>query len=88
MQKSTSIIAQIKDKTEKNLGDVGAFLEFAVKQAGAPQEWLPPDKKYKRSLIGSSTRTSAEALTVLVKGQDLEMLLEGLASNEKHGLRL
>ena len=73
---------------KRNLGDVEAFLEYAVKKAGAPQRWLPPDKEFKRTLIGSSTRTSAEALTVPVKGQDLEMLLEGLASNEKHGLRL
>ena len=73
---------------KRNLGDVEAFLEFAVKKAGAPQRWLPPDKEFKRNLIGSSSRTSAEALTVPVKGQDLEMLLEGLASNEKHSLRL
>ena len=73
---------------KRNLGDVEAFLEYAVKKAGAPQRWLPPDKEFKRTLIGSSTRTSAEALTVPLKEQDLEMLLDGLASNEKHGLRL
>ena len=73
---------------KRNLGDVEAFLEFAVKKAGAPQRWLPPDKEFKRTLIGSSTRTSAEALTVPLKEEDLEMLLDGLASNEKHGLRL
>ncbi len=39
-------------------------------------------------MIGSSTRTSAEALTVPLKEEDLEMLLDGLASNEKYGLRL
>ena len=73
---------------KRNLGDVEAFLEYAVKKTGAPQRWLPPDKEFKRTLIGSSTRTSAEALTVPLKEQDLEMLLDGLASNEKHGLRL
>ena len=73
---------------KRNLGDVEAFLEFGVKKARAPQRWLPPNKEFKRSLIESSSRTSAEALTVPVKGQDLEMLLEGLAFNEKHRLRL
>ena len=73
---------------KRNLGDVEAFLEFAVNKSGAPTRWLPPDKEFKRNLIGSSSRTSAEALTVPLKGQDLEILLEGLASNEKHSLRL
>ena len=73
---------------KRNLGDVEAFLEYAVKKAGAPQRGLPPDKEFKINLIGSSTRTSAEALIVPLKEQVLEMLLMGLASNEKHGLRL
>ena len=49
---------------KRNLGDVEAFLEYAVKKTGAPQRWLPPDKEFKRTLIGSSTRTSAEELIV------------------------
>ena len=69
---------------KRNLGDLKAFLRFAVKKGEAPQRWLPPDKEFKKSLIGSSTRTRAEALTLQAKGQDLEMLLEDLASNEKH----
>ena len=77
-----------RTRQKKNLGELEAFLEFAVNKTGAPQRWLPPDKEFKRSLIGSSSRTSAEALTVPLKGQDLEMLLDGLASNEKHSLRL
>ena len=75
-------------KVEKNLGDIEAFLEYAVKKAGAPQRWLPPDKEFKRTLIGSSTRTSAKELTVPLKEQDLEMLLDVLTSNEKHWLKL
>ncbi len=34
---------------KRNLGDVEAFLEFAVKKAGTLQRWLPPDKEFKRS---------------------------------------
>ena len=52
---------------KRNLGDLEAFLEFAVKKAGVPQRWLPPDKEFKRSLIGSSNRSSAEALKKLTK---------------------
>ena len=59
---------------KRNLGDVEAFLEFAVKKAGAPQRWLPPDKEFKRTLIGSSFRTSSEALMAPLKREDLEML--------------
>jgi len=73
---------------KRNLGDVEAFLEFAVNKTGAPQIWLTPDKQFKRNLIGSFSRSSAEALTVPIKGYDLEMLIEGLASNEKYSLRL
>ena len=51
-----------KFHSEGNLSEVEAFLELAVKKSGAPQRWLSLDKEYKRNLIGSYTRTSAEAL--------------------------
>ena len=35
---------------KRNLGDVEAFLEFAVKKAGAPPRGRPTDKEYKRNL--------------------------------------
>ena len=71
---------------KRNLGDVEAFLEFAVKKAGAPQRWLPPHKEFKRTLIGSSTRTSAEALTVPLKEEDLEMLQYNFTKGKKRNL--
>ncbi len=76
---------------KRQLVDVIAFLRFAVEEKGAPDRFLPPSsdsrkmKELKRLLIGKSQQKS---LTVPLKGDQLEGLLESLKKNNKHSLYL
>ena len=76
---------------KRQIVDVVAFLRFAVEMGAPKDRWEPPSsdsnkmKALKKKLIGKSQPRNP---TVPLKGEDLEMLLEALKQNEKHGLRM
>lgn len=73
---------------KRNLGDVCAFLTYAVKKAGKHQRWLPPDTEFKNELIGISGTTTEERLTPPVLPEPLAALLDQMEADGKHELRL
>ena len=73
---------------KRDLGDVVGFLEYAVKKAGAPQRWLPPEKAFINELIGIAATSTEEHLTPPVKPDDLAALLDQMEADGKHELRL
>ncbi len=56
---------------KRNLGDVAAFLTYAVQKAGALQRWLPPEKSYIIELVGIAATSTEERLTPPVKPDEL-----------------
>jgi len=73
---------------KRDLGDVVAFLEYAVRKAGAPQRWLPPERAFINELIGVAATSTEERLTPPVKPDDLAALLDQMEADGKHELRL
>ena len=73
---------------KRNLGDVCAFLTYAVNKAGAPQRWLPPEKAFVNELIGVAATSTEERLTPPVKPADLAALLDQMEADGRHDLRL
>ena len=73
---------------KRNLGDVAAFLTYAVTKAGAPQRWLPPEKAFINELIGVAATSTEERLTPPVKPEELAALLDQMEADGRHDLRL
>ena len=73
---------------KRNLGDVAAFLTYAVQKAGAPQRWLPPEKAYINELVGVAATSTEERLTPPVKPEELASLLDQMEADGRHDLRL
>lgn len=73
---------------KRNLGDVCAFLTYAVIKAGAPQRWLPPEKAFINELIGVAATSTEERLTPPVKPEQLAGLLDQMEADGRHDLRL
>ena len=73
---------------KRNLGDVAAFLTYAVTKAGATQRWLPPEKAFINELIGVAATSTEERLTPSVKPEELAALLDQMDADGRHDLRL
>ena len=73
---------------KRNLGDVAAFLTYAVTKAGAPQRWLPPEKAFINELIGVAATSTEERLTPPVKPEELAALLDQMEADGRYDLRL
>ena len=71
-----------------HLGDVGAFLNFAVDRCGADACWKPLAGEELRELIGSSQRTASEKLRRPIKPEQLAGLLDALERDSRLDLRL
>ena len=73
---------------KRNLLDVARFLTYAVEECGAPMRFLPPSKSKVNELIGSPQTSTTEKLTPPIKPEDLAALLDQLAADGEHELRL
>lgn len=71
-----------------HIGDVGAFLNFAVDRCGAHTCWKPLAGEELRELIGSSQRTASEKLRRPIKPEQLAALLDALERDSRLDLRL
>ena len=67
---------------KRHLGDVSAFLRFAVERGSAPKRWLPMEGAELKELIGSSDEIE-ENLTPPVKPDQLAALLDSLEADGK-----
>ena len=72
---------------KRALGDVAAFLRFAVQKRGAPAVWMPLEGNERDVLIGESDRATEE-LTVPIKPDQLAALLDALKADGRDDLRL
>jgi integrase len=60
----------------RHLGDVGAFLRYAVERHGAPKRWLPLEGEEFDRLIGATERRVEDELTPPLKPDALARLLD------------
>ena len=72
---------------KRGLGDIAAFLNYAVDKAGAPSRWMPLEGASRDVLIGTSDKVN-EGLTPPVKPEQLAGLLDSLLSHDKPELWL
>ena len=73
----------------RTIGDVAAFLRFAVDRCGAPLKWLPPKPDVIREIVGAADASKADAaVTPPVKDDDLSALLDAMEAAGQHELRL
>lgn len=72
---------------KRGLGDVAAFLLFAVQKHGASACWLPMQGDERRLLIGNRDVANAED-TIPIKPEQLAGLLDDLQTRGLHQLRL
>lgn len=72
---------------KRHLGDVAAFLRFAVFKRGASAVWLPLEGAERDALIDSSD-VATEQLTVAIKPEQLAALLDALETAERYELKL
>jgi integrase len=72
---------------KRALGDVAAFLRFAVQQRGASKVWEPLEGKGLAKLIGEKD-VATEDLSVPIKPDQLAALLDALEADGRHDLRL
>ena len=69
---------------KRHLGDLAAFLRFAVERKGAPKFWMPISGKALEELIGAVDRPDGDELTPPVKPDQLARLLDAIeASGDK-----
>jgi integrase len=74
---------------KRHLGDVAAFLRFAVTRAGAPARWMPLEGEQLEELIGTADPgVGADDLTPPVKPEQLASLLDHLQQDKKDELWL
>ena len=72
---------------KRGLGDVAAFLLFAVQKHGADACWLPLEGEERQKLIGTKDLANAED-TIPIKPEQLAGFLDDLQARGKEGLRL
>jgi integrase len=72
----------------RHLGDVAAFLEYAVERARVDVRWRPLRGEELEELIGSADHGANEALTPPVKPEQLAMLLDDLMAQERSDIWL
>ena len=68
---------------KRHLGDVSAFLRFAVERCGAAGRWLPPSSEDVQELIGIADDTDASSEAVPIKPDQLIGLLDHLQEEGK-----
>ena len=73
---------------KRGLGDVSAFLEFAVHRAGAPSQWLPLKGDELAELVGVSDRPCDDELTPPIKPEQLGDLLDAIQAMGREDLWL
>jgi len=73
---------------KRHLGDVSAFLTYAVDRAGADTCWHPLEGEELEELIGTADNGASEALTPPIKPEQLAALLDALETDDKPELRL
>ena len=67
---------------KRHLGDVAAFLNYAIEKCGAPGRWKPLDGEDREVLIGTADNGD-DKLTPPVKPDQLAALLDALVADEK-----
>lgn len=72
---------------KRHLGDVAAFLRFAVEKQGAPYRWRPLDRDSINELIGTADRGGNE-ITPPLKPEHLANLLDALEADGRTDLWL
>ena len=73
---------------KRHLGDVSAFLAYAVDRAGADTCWRPLEGEELEELIGTADNGAGEELTPPIKPEQLAALLDALEADGKPELRL
>ena len=68
---------------KRHLGDVSAFLRFAVERCGAAGRWLPPSSEDVQELIGTADDKGASSDSVPIKPDQLIGLLDHLQEEGK-----
>ena len=72
---------------KRHLGDVAAFLNYAIEKCGAPGRWKPLEGEDRDVLIGTADNGD-DKLTPPVKPDQLAALLDALVADEKPELWL
>ncbi|WP_206749680.1 site-specific integrase [Synechococcus sp. UW179B] len=72
---------------KRHLGDVAAFLDYAIEKCGAPGRWKPLEGEDRDALVGTAD-DGDDKLTPPVKPEQLEALLDALIADEKPELWL
>ena len=67
---------------KRHLGDVAAFLNYAIEKCGAPARWKPLEGEDRDVLIGTADNGD-DKLTPPVKPEQLAALLDALVADEK-----
>ena len=70
----------------RHLGDLAAFLRFAVERYGAPTFWMPLAGEQLDELIGGTERRVGDELTPPIKPKPLADLLDEIAETENSSL--
>jgi integrase len=73
---------------KRHLGDVSAFLTYAVDRAGAEACWRPLEGEELEELIATADNGAGEELTPPIKPEQLAALLDALEADNKPELRL
>tara|TARA_B100001093_G_scaffold222285_1_gene213107 strand:+ start:109 stop:1392 length:1284 start_codon:yes stop_codon:yes gene_type:complete len=72
---------------KRHLGDVAAFLDYAIEKCGAPGRWKPLEGEDRDALVGTA-EDGDDKLTPPVKPDQLEALLDALEADHKPELWL
>ncbi len=72
----------------RHLGDVAAFLDFAVERAGIDSRWRPLKGEELLELIGTSDNSHGDEITPPIKSEQLAAFLDALESEGKKELHL
>ena len=70
----------------RHLGDLAAFLRFAVNRHGAPTFWMPLEGDQLDELIGGTERRVGDELTTPIKPQPFADLLDAIEESGNTGL--
>ena len=72
----------------RHLGDVAAFLDFAVERAGVDSRWRPLKGEELLELIGTSDKSHGDEITPPIKPEQLAAFLDALENEGKKELHL
>ena len=80
-------MSQSGQSRRRNVGDIRAFLKWAVEEKGALDRWFPINTKAANKYIGVVPKGQKKRGTTPISTRDLELLLESLEHDNKHGMR-